>query len=490
MMPPERVPDQDWEAEPAAIQAPSPMFRSSADGRLVSYSRPSPGVTAEVFLADAAGAERFFWDDVRDGVVFAGFGTAAHVMAWGEQRFEHIRELAQALFADAVSLGDTNPLAASRLFGGFAFRDDFVPDNTWAAFHQAHFVLPHYQFVQMGDKAWLTINALLPHDEDPHSLRPELQAALDARYELLKERAATFARPDAPRHTPLEISYPMPFEAWEQMINTARARIADNTLEKVVLSRMCEIRFRDPVDIESALAYLNTHYHDCYRFLFEPRPGHAFLGASPELLAQVKGHTVTSMALAGSIKRSEDGRDDTRLGQELLKSAKDRHEHDLVVVTLLERLAPLCASLDISPQPGLYKVRNIQHLYTPVRGRLLESQGVLPIVALLHPTPALGGRPVKAAMSFIQEAEQAPRGWYGAPIGWIDNRLDGAFAVGIRSAVTGPRRAWLYAGSGIVADSEPRKEWDETALKFVPMLEAFGLPADAAQASADDDHDE
>ena len=144
-------------------------------------------------------------------------------------------------------------------------------------------------------------------------------------------------------------------------------------------------------------------------------------------------------------------------------------------MSLLERLAPLTAQLEISPQPGVYKIANIQHLLTPVRGRLLEALGVLPVAAALHPTPALGGKPRALAMAFIQQVEPVPRGWYAAPVGWIDVHMDGAFAVAIRSAIAQERRVWLYAGAGIVADSEPDKEWEETALKFRPMLEALGV---------------
>jgi menaquinone-specific isochorismate synthase len=391
-------------------------------------------------------------------------------------------------------LNETNPLAAPRLFGGFAFRDDFTPDNTWAAFHPAHFILPHYQLVQVGSDSWLTINALIPNDEETTASLPVLQEALAARYGVLKNEGvkgrkgegvtpahpltpsplhpltpATEGRP--PAH-PL-IHYPMPYDTWAKQINDIRRQIRTTPLKKAVLSRMAELQFSNRVNVDGALAYLNEHYNDCYRFLFEPRPFHAFYGATPELLAKVEGHTLTSMALAGSIHRSADPLEDAALGQQLLNSAKDRHEHELVVYSILERLAPLTDKLEIAPQPGVYKINNIQHLYTPVRARLIEANGILPIAELLHPTPAMGGTPRRLAMQVIRDAEPVTRGWYAAPVGWIDVNLDGAFAVAIRSAVAQERRAWLYAGAGIVADSEPEKEWEETALKFRPMLEAL-----------------
>ena len=472
--------EQPWEQEPAPVLSPSPTYRSSADGRLVSLSRACKDVTVSAFLTQAEGRERFFWEDVRDDIIFAGFGVAVHLMTWGEQRVRHVHEQARALFEDAVLFGDdpdsgARSLAAPRLFGGFAFRADFTPDYAWSAFHPAHFVLPHYQIVQTSEGAWLTINALLGADEDAQEAAPELRQALDARYTLLREITDRRENRERGHGPPLDVRYPLSYEEWDRQIGAAKERFAGTPLKKVVLSRVAELRFGERVDVDGALHYLNEHYQESYRFLFEPQPYQAFFGATPELLAKVEGDTITSMALAGSIGRSADGRKDEALGQQLLNSAKDRYEHDVVVMSMLERLAPLTAQLEISPQPGVYKLRNIQHLFTPIRGRLLQPDGILPMIDLLHPTPALGGSPRSMALAFIRQTEPVTRGWYAAPIGWIDVNLDGAFAVEIRSAVSQQRRVWLYSGSGIVADSEPEKEWEETALKFRPMLEALGI---------------
>nr|MBP8110624.1 chorismate-binding protein [Caldilineaceae bacterium] len=154
----------------------------------------------------------------------------------------------------------------------------------------------------------------------------------------------------------------------------------------------------------------------------------------------------------------------------LLASAKDRHEHALVVDALRRRLLPITRQLDMADEPQILTLSNIHHLHTPVRATLTEPLGVLPLVELLHPTPALGGSPRDLALAFIQEHEPTLRGWYAGPVGWIDANLDGSFAVAIRSAVVQERRAWLYAGGGIVPDSVPQQEWEETGWKFRPML--------------------
>jgi menaquinone-specific isochorismate synthase len=223
------------------------------------------------------------------------------------------------------------------------------------------------------------------------------------------------------------------------------------------------------------LAFLIEHYPECYRFLFEPRPYHAFYGATPELIAKVNDKQVATMGLAGSIRRGDTPEEDDAFAIQLLNDPKERHEHRLVVEALRERLGAITDTLDIPTKTAVYKLSNIQHLYTPITGQLKRRSGILPVVELLHPTPALGGKPRDLAMDVIRETETAPRGWYAAPIGWIDYQLDGVFSVAIRSAVSQEKRVWMYAGAGIVGDSIPQKEWDETALKFRPMLNALGL---------------
>lgn len=445
------------------------------NGRLVSYSQFSPGITLAGFLRHARGQARVYWQDGQDPLAYAGFGVAAEIFAWGDGRFRDIQRQAQTLFHNAVFYDDGQPLATPRLLGGFAFRDDFSPDYAWSAFHPAHFILPHYQMVQVGAETWLTINAILPREESAQANLPMLQEAWQARYELLQQESDN--HPSSLIHgqsSMVNLRYPMPYDAWETMLQTAIGRIQAGTFKKVVLARVAEARFDQRVDVEGALAYLNQQYAGCYRFLFEVRPYHAFFGATPELLVQTNGQRVETMGLAGSIRRGATPAEDAALAHELLHSAKDRYEQRLVVESIQRRLHHAVHSLHIS-EPTIYQLSNIQHIHTPIIGILREASGVLPLVERLHPTPALGGTPRRPALEFLRHAEPVPRGWYGAPVGWIDHTLDGKFAVAIRSAVTQENRVWMYAGAGIVADSEPQKEWEETGLKFRPMLGALGI---------------
>ena len=451
-----------------------PMLQSPSEGRLVSCSLPAPDISAALFLQLAEGQERFFWQNGRDQTLFAGFGIAVQLMAWGEGRFQEIRRKTETLFREAVRFADQPDLAAPRLFGGFAFRNDFTPDNTWAVFHPAHFILPHYQLALLGERSWLTINALLPEDDDLIDVHAQLHEALLARLGALYQ-AKDAVLEWTPAGSSVRSSYPMTYQNWNDSIDKAVSSINNTNLEKVVLSRVCELRSKERIDVCKALSYLNQQYKECIRFLFEPRPYHAFYGATPELLVQTSGSQLRTMALAGSIRRGADPSEDEAMIHQLFNSEKDRHEHVLVLNSSRRRLEPFGAQLEVPEQPEIYTLSYIHHLLTPIRGRLRHSIGVLPLVEALHPTPALGGSPRDLALDFIRHAEPVPRGWYAGPIGWIDANMDGEFGVGIRSAVAQDRRVWLYAGAGIVAESDPQKEWLETALKFQPMFSALGL---------------
>ncbi len=452
-------------------------------GRLASYSIPAPQISAEGFLRQACGQARVFWANGGGQQAHAGFGIAAQLAAWGPGRFDDIQRQAAELFADAETFGEQNPLSMPRLFGGFAFREDFLPDNTWAVFHPAQFILPHFQLAHSAGESWLTINALLGPEESAEDRRGILREAVEARYSALviaEQQVAGSVEYGAGLH----LDYPLDYERWEEQVRYAVEMITRTALEKVVLARICEVSSATPIDIDGVLAYLNRSYRECTRFLFEPRPKHAFYGATPELLARVQGDQLETMALAGSAPRGETAVEDKAQQAALLASTKDQSEHRLVVEAMRRRLAPFVEEISLPESPEIYTLSYIHHLYTPIAARLSEASGVLPLVQALHPTPALGGTPRNLALGFISEVEQVPRGWYAGPIGWIDSELNGEFAVAIRSAVAQERRAWLYAGAGIIAGSIAAREWLETALKFEPMLRALGVSPSLAQGRA------
>lgn len=435
-------------------------------GQLVSISLPCPQVSAEAFLAHTQGQARFYWE--HGGLTLAGMGKAVELTAWGEDRIAEIRAQVQILFQHAI-IHSPSPIATPRLFGGFAFLADFIPDHIWSSYFPAQFILPHYQFLRVGTEQWLTINVQLGQETTSADLLEELRDALVEKIEELSRSTCIVAQSvSITQRTDL-----MSYEAWEANINQIIERIAEGDIQKIVLARACEIQTSGHLHLPHVLASLGQAYPECYRFLFEPRPHVAFLGATPELLIRVQANHLQTMGLAGSIRRGATPEEDQVLADELLHSPKDCHEHQLVVEAIVSGLQPITENIAIS-HTKVMQLKNIQHLHTPIEGQLKPEQDILSLLEVLHPTPALGGKPRHIALPLISQLESLPRGWYAAPIGWIDGQLNGEFGVAIRSAVVQEQRAWVYAGAGIVAGSIAQKEWEETALKLRPMLTILG----------------
>lgn len=457
-----------------------PSIDRQAGGRLISYSHPWPETSLLAFLEQAADRPRVFWENGEGSLGFAGFGVTATLQATGPDRFRSIEAQAWKLFDDAsLHAGAAPPQVYPRLFGGFAFRPHSDAAGVWTAFPAAYFVLPRYLLTRWDGRNWLTINHRLADGEDPAEVRGRLEQESRQLWASTEEYRGREPEPALP--PTLEAEHLMAPEAWRQLVTTATDRIRRGELDKVVLARSCRVRASRPIDPLAVLARLQRNYPNCYRFLIEPRPGHVFYGATPELLAEVAGTGLRTVALAGSIRRGNTPAEDEALGQELLANPKERWEHALVVESLRRRLRPLVTNLEIPSQPDLCRLSNIQHLQTEVQGRLAGRFGVLPVVEALHPTPAMGGSPREVALRFLETEEPVARGWYAAPVGWFGPQGDGHFAVAIRSAVGVGREAYLFAGAGIVADSDPDREWHETQLKFRPMLQALGHAPDSSK---------
>ncbi|HEY0970949.1 MAG TPA: isochorismate synthase, partial [Gemmatimonadales bacterium] len=193
----------------------------------------------------------------------------------------------------------------------------------------------------------------------------------------------------------------------------------------------------------------------------------------PERLVALERGVVRATALAGSVRRGATPEEDAGLAASLMASAKDRLEHELVVRALREGLAELTDDVRAPEGPETVTMANVQHLHTPLTARPREGVGLLDLVARLHPTPAVGGVPRDEALAWLREHEELDRGWYAAPVGWIGADGDGEFAVALRSALIDGATATLFAGCGVMGDSDPAGELAESELKLRPMMQAL-----------------
>ena len=262
-----------------------------------------------------------------------------------------------------------------------------------------------------------------------------------------------------------------------------RLQNPDSGLHKVVLARALRLVAEGPLDARTIVHRLVANDPAANAYLVDltaaggGHSGAALVGASPELLVARHGEVVTCRPFAGSAPRLTDPEADEASGTALAESAKNRHEHQLVVDAMREALDPLCVDLNIAPEPQLSKTAAVWHLYTPITGRVRErSTTALDLAVALHPTPAVGGVPAAAAAELINELE-GDRGFYAGAVGWCDQRGDGRWVVSIRCAQLSPdrRTADAHSGGGIVAESDPDDEVVETTTKFNTILAALGV---------------
>ncbi len=264
---------------------------------------------------------------------------------------------------------------------------------------------------------------------------------------------------------------------WDRTVGLFAGAVGRGRIDKVVLARRAVYRATGDLDIGAALRHLATTAPESTTFAFT-RNGSTFLGATPERLVRTVGRAFETTAIAGSAPRGRDQREDARLAAALLASEKEREEHAVVVEALRAGLTPIVDDLRIAATPAILPLRHLQHLVTPITGTTHDEAGLLALAERIHPTPAVGGAPREVALAMIDEHEGFDRGWYAGPIGRLSADGDGELMVALRCGIVAGRDVTLFAGCGIVADSEPQREWDESGLKLRTMLTALGGVAD------------
>jgi salicylate biosynthesis isochorismate synthase/menaquinone-specific isochorismate synthase len=439
--------------------------------RLVSATVPLEieDPSAAAFASRLAGDRWFCWEQPdRDGFAIAALGSAHEVVSRGEGRFQDVVEACGRVVRDrrAVEPPGLPAGAGPAWVGGFAFSADGGGAPQWSSFPPALLVMPELILHRSAGRTHLTLCALAGGGREPE----RVLARLGARLASLSEAPLPLADPHPTSEA--RIASALRPEEFEQAVARGVDRIRAGELEKVVLAREVVVeapRAHDPAALYGAL---REEFPSCFCFCCGS-PEAAFLAASPELLVRRAGAGATTVALAGSTRRSADPSVDDHLGEQLLRSAKDRGEHDIVVRRIERALSPLSVWVEAAPEPGLVKVANIQHLATPIHAQLSDPRSAVELAALLHPTPAVGGEPRERALAAIGELEGLDRGWYAGPVGWMDTAEDGEFCVAIRSALLRDRTAHLFAGNGIVADSDPEAELAETEVKLGALLPAL-----------------
>ena len=400
----------------------------------------------------------------RGGSALAALGCVCALEARGPDRFREITATWQALTAAAVVDAPAGPAGSGLVaVGGFAFAPDGGGAMAWQGFAPASLHVPELSFARRDGAVWLTINVEVAPDDSVD----RLVARLEQRLGRLRSAALPLLDP-APTGAYRVLS-PMPPSHYEEAVARAVERIRAGELEKVVLAREVEVHAPVEHDPAAIIGVLREAFPSCYVFAIG-RGDATFLAASPELLIRREGARASTVALAGSARRSADPAVDDHLGEQLLRSDKDREENAIVARRIARALKPHSLWVTAAPEPALVRVANIQHLGAPIRAQLATPLSAVELTSLLHPTPAVGGEPPEPAEELIPALEGLDRGWYAGPIGWTDSIGDGEFCVALRCALLRGRVARCYSGCGIVRDSDPAAELAETEVKLQALL--------------------
>ncbi|MCW2603281.1 MAG: isochorismate synthase [Pseudonocardiales bacterium] len=449
---------------PAVHPAPTLTVRTVAIG--------DPGPLLDLLPTEAP----LSW--VREGEGMVGWGEAARVDVTGPARFAEAgawwaRLCAGATVADAVQQPGTGLMA----FGTFEFAaTPWMPDGADGTNRPSSLIVPAVAVGRRGDSWWLT-TATARDEAGAEPGRP--LAARDVSAEAAHDRAMlaqaqggwSLPAPAAPDG--LEwADAACTGGQWKDAVAEALVLIAGGDVQKVVLARDRAACAAAPLDPRWALRRLGALYPTCWTFAVD-----GFLGATPELLVRLQDGAVHSRVLAGTIRRPDPGASTEPLAEALRRSSKDRREHEFSIRSLVEALRPHCAALEAPEAPFVLTLPNVLHLASDVSGTAADGSTSLDLAAAVHPTAAVCGVPRTAAAHAIEALEPMSRARYAGPIGWLSASGDGEWGVALRCGQIDsldPRRIRIFAGAGIVAQSEPESELAETDAKFAPMVSAWG----------------
>lgn len=406
-------------------------------------------------LFDGDEAECAFYEAAPDRVL-VGLGAARRAEASGLARFRAVAESLGPALAALRATSAAGPFAGETLaLGGFAFEEELPAEEAWRPFGAARAVIPRWLYRGEGATAQLV----------------RVVEGFETAAEVLAEHAALVVRLSGPEEVPAALARALASAdevQLERKIEVARSLIRDRVLDKVVLARRRRYELDPEVSPGAVLARLGAPASGLVRFGFRIGQG-AFVGSTPERLVAKQGSRVETEAMAGSVVW--DGQATER---SLLESSKDLSEQGFVLRFVRDALEELSPEVIASEAPHIRRLTHVGHLVTRLQAEVDPALHVLDVARRLHPTPAVAGTPTPAAVRHIAEHEGFARGWYAGAVGWFDADGDGELRVALRSGRVEGRTAELYAGAGVVADSDPRKELFEIESKLRVMKDAIG----------------
>ncbi|WP_392532060.1 isochorismate synthase MenF [Nostoc sp. C117] len=407
----------------------------------------------------------FYFENRGKGEAIAAIDAVTKLQIDGIDRFIKAEYFIKSCLKNIINFGNANePFSGPHFFCYFSFFDKNIQVDY--PFPSATIFLPRWQISVKNDRCILVTNIIINADVKIENLLQIIQTKIEFLQSL------EYYSPDIDAATKFYKKSITNAAQFKYSVASVLEKIRSSHLSKIVLADILDVKSSNDFDLVKSLHNLREIHPNCYIFSTSNGKGQNFIGASPERLISINNQQLITDALAGSAPRGKTPAEDAANANRLLNSEKEKHEHSLVLNFITQRLS----QLGLLPQilaPRLRQLSNIQHLWTPISAVVPPNIHPLKIVAQLHPTPAVAGAARDVACAEIRRYESFERGLYAAPLGWIDSQGNCEFIVGIRSALIDGDRARLYAGAGIVAGSDPDKEFAEVQLKLQALLKAL-----------------
>ena len=419
----------------------------SAD-RFVRVEEDCPPTNLLHWLLQQRGQPRYYWSNRSGNFEMAAVGESDVLQSNSQTEISKTLETIRGKISE--------PSGRIRYYGGCRFNAPRSDNDRWHNFKAYRFVLPLLELCRSGDRYFwaCNVNGICNRNEVVKTLNGI-------------NHMGSMNSPDLPEFFE-RIDLP-DLPAWKFLVSKALHDISENEIQKVVLARQSTFCANGLIDPVALMFQIGNAPQNLYRFCFEPTPGRAFLGASPELLYRREKRRIYSEALAGTRPRTDDPICDALLKNELINTEKERLEHQIVLDEICSVLCDYCTDIEYAATPKILELTGCQHLHTPITATLKAGNSDTLLLDALHPTPAVGGFPKDKALRWIEKEEPFERGIYAAPVGWIGADAS-EFCVGIRSGLVLDDMLTLYSGAGIVAASDPQEEWQELNAKLASFL--------------------
>lgn len=414
---------------------------------------PDQGFQPVHWLAAQTSLPKIFWRDRGGEFTACSIGQA--------QQIKNDGAIPHSVIIKRIRQTLSTLTLPARFYGGLAF-DPGYPGKEWQEFGSYRFILPRFELTQSPRQT--TLAGHFPLTDDPRVIAGLLKEIDDLKtisQDLDHSLGKSCTRRDQPDK-----------KTWMENLAQILPLLSGPRYKKIVLARRTTFAFQQQLDPYLLLNRLQELSENCFLFLFQFNNDQAFLGASPERLYRRENRAIETEAIAGTRRRGQSAIEDRQLCQDLINSAKDQEEHHLVLTDLKSQLAQLCRQHTWPTQPEILSLKNSHHLMTKLNAQLAAEKGDAELLAALHPTPAVAGTPTGWALGEIQQREEFSRGWYAGPVGYVGTN-NSEFAVAIRCGLIDRCTLNLYAGAGIVKDSQPQEEWQEIEHKLNNFVSLF-----------------